>query len=224
MDLVIFDIDGTLVDSVQTDDQCFIEAFQCLHNIDLSQTDWDDFEHVTDLGLTNEIFETRFSRTPTGAEILEFKTHFYALLKKRINGIVEVKGASKVLDSLISNPAFSIAFATGGWKETALLKLSAIGFELGEITLVSSNEHFDRAEIIRLAIEDVLSKTGLNEFDSITYVGDGLWDFNTAKKLGINFIGIDIKRNNILLNAGANPVANDLENLAQLLAWVTKEK
>ena len=141
------------------------------------------------------------------------------LLKQRTNEITEIKGAKDTLRSLISYPDFLIAFATGGWKETAILKLSVIGFELGETILISSNDHFDRSEITRLAINHGLSRAGLMEFETVTYVGGGLWDMHTTNKLGINFIGVDNQRNNQLSNARATQVVNDLEDLQQIISW-----
>jgi len=198
MNLIIFDIDGTIVNSVKADDECFIQSFQDLYSIDLSGADWNNFRNVTDSGLTFEIFETHLGRKPLEKEILELKSHFYKLLYQRRDEITEIKGATNTLKSFIENPEISIAFATGGWKETAVFKLSAIGFELGELTLVSANEHFDRAVITRLAIDESLIRENLNSFDTITYIGDGLWDFKTTQALGINFIGIDYSKNNKL--------------------------
>ena len=222
MHLVIFDIDGTLIDSVKVDDQCFIQSFEELHNIDLSQADWNDFTHVTDSGLTTEIFRTHLARTPTENEVIELKSHFYQLLNQRIKEITEIKGAMKTLNTLIRHPEYAVAFATGGWKETAILKLTSIGFEIGETPLVSSNDHFSRLEITRIAIEKALTEKGLTAFDSVTYIGDGLWDFQSSMELGINFIGLDVQGNNTLLNAGATQVTNDLENLEQIRSWINK--
>lgn len=223
MNLIVFDIDGTIVDSVETDDQCFIQSFRDLYNIDLSGADWNNFRNVTDSGLTSEIFETHLARQPSENEIDELKTHFYKLLNERKAEIIEIKGAIDTLTSLIKDPAISIAFATGGWKETAELKLSTIGFELGQLILVSASEHFSRSVIIKLAIEESLVKEQVVEFDSITYVGDGLWDFKIAEGLNINFIGVDHSNNNKLIEAGAIEVLTDLTNVEQITKLVTKE-
>lgn len=222
MDLIIFDIDGTIVDSVQADDQCFIQSFADLYGIDLSQSDWNDFKHVTDSGLTNEIFKTHLDRAPLNKEVLELKGYFYKLLVQRSNEFSEINGAKNTLDSLIKNPNISIAFATGGWKETALFKLSTIGFEPNDLTLISANEHFDRSEITQLAIKTSIGKEKTDNFNTITYIGDGLWDFKTAFELGINFIGVDYWQNNKLINAGAVHVIPDLTDVQQIIRWACK--
>ncbi len=38
-----------------------------------------------------------------------------------------------------------------GWRETALLKLRAAGFEVGDTPIATSSEHFDRTVIMQLA-------------------------------------------------------------------------
>jgi len=220
MHLIIFDIDGTLVDSVQVDDDCFKKAFLHLHQLDISNLDWDDFKNVTDSGLTNDIFNIHFKRLPTLHEVLELKTYFYQLLAGKIDEMPEVKGAKDALFSLVNHLEFTIAFATGGWRETALLKLSVIDFELGDLSLVSANEHFNRAEIIKLAISASQARLGLEKFDSITYIGDGLWDYKATKELGINFIGIDYTGNGKLIQAGVTQVVSDFSNFTEIVNWV----
>ncbi|GAB5409351.1 MAG: HAD family hydrolase [Balneolaceae bacterium] len=219
MNLIVFDIDGTLIDSVKIDDKCFIQTFQLLHKIDLENADWNNFKNVTDSGLTNEIFENHYGRLPTESEVNKVKDIFYSLLKQRDHEMSEIIGANTALRSLINHPEFTVAFATGGWKETALLKLSAIGFDIGELTLVSANDFTKRSEITNLAISRSLAKTGLREFSTITYVGDGLWDWKTTNELGINFIGIDYHNTNKLKQAGAVQILNDLNNLDLIISW-----
>ena len=219
MNLIIFDIDGTIVDSVKADDQCFIQSFKELFRIDLSQTDWNDYKHVTDSGLTNEIFETHRGRKPLAEEIEELKAHFYQLLSQQRHAFREIPGAKNTLAALIENRNISVAFATGGWRETAMLKLATIGFELGDLPLISANEHFDRAIITQLAIEEALSFEKLTDFNTITYIGDGLWDLKTAQKLGINFIGIDYQQNHKLIEAGALQVITDLWEVERIIEW-----
>ena len=217
MKLIIFDIDGTLVDSVKLDDQCFIQTFQDLHNVDLVGTDWNDFTHVTDSGLTTEIFELHLGRQPSKQEPIAFKKYFLKLISQRKQEISEINGATETLNALLERPEYAVALATGGWRETALFKLSAAGFDLEGTVLVTANEHYDRTLITRIAIEESLTKENRNSFDSITYIGDGLWDLRMSQSLRINFIGIDAYGNNKLVNAGAANVIRNLTELTPLI-------
>lgn len=211
MKLVIFDIDGTVADSVKLDDTCFIQSFRDLFDVDLSNIDWTFFKNVTDSGLTLEIFETYLGRSPKKNEVEKLKTHFYDLLYRSKAQIKEVKGAVKTLMTINQHVGFSIAFATGGWRETALLKLASIGLETNGMVLASANEYISRTEIINSAIRQSISQNGIDDFQSITYIGDGLWDYVATKKLGIDFIGVDYHNNGKLIQAGATKVVETLE-------------
>jgi len=158
MKLIIFDIDGTILDSVNADDECFIETFKNLYQIDLTNTDWNDFKNVTDTGLTIEIIEKWFSQTPSKEEIETIKKHFYSLLKRRVNEFAEIENALSFIKMLLEKPDFEIGFATGGWKETAVLKCSSIGLSLNDFIFYSSNDHFNRAKIIEFVIKDAFNK------------------------------------------------------------------
>jgi phosphoglycolate phosphatase-like HAD superfamily hydrolase len=41
-----------------------------------------------------------------------------------------------------------------------------------------------------MAYERARDFYGVNEFETITYVGDGLWDFKASQKMRYHFIGI----------------------------------
>ena len=209
MYLAIFDIDGTLVNSVAIDDECFIQTFKDLYQIDLLGVDWNDFEHVTDSGLTNEIFLNHLSRLPTAFEIDRIQEYFFGLLSSRSDEFEEIPGASKFLERLEAQPNIAIAFATGGWKKTALLKLRCLNFQIEDCLILSADDHFNRAEITKLAIEAVTKKYRINKLEAVTYIGDGLWDLKAAQELNINFIGIDCKNSGKLNAQGGKNVIKD---------------
>lgn len=220
MHLIIFDIDGTLVDSVKTDDECFIQTFQELHEIVLKDVDWSTFPHVTDSGLSKVIFQQYLKREPSEDELIAFKTHFLRLIEQRKAELIEVEGARKTIEYLMELPDISIAFATGGWKETAQLKLKQIGVFPSDLVFISANDHYDRAVITKMAITQSQAKEQLEHFETITYIGDGLWDFDTSQQLGIQFIGIDAHQSQRLKQAGAFQVLDSLADVQQLISWV----
>ena len=51
---MMFDIDGTLVESYEIDSQCFIDAVKEVTGLHVNP-DWSKYQHVTDSGILNEI-------------------------------------------------------------------------------------------------------------------------------------------------------------------------
>ncbi|MEE8288231.1 MAG: hypothetical protein V3R25_02330, partial [Nitrosomonadaceae bacterium] len=54
----MFDIDGTLVQSSDLDDDCFIRAIEEILGIVIDEV-WSNYEHVTDKGILNEIIQSK---------------------------------------------------------------------------------------------------------------------------------------------------------------------
>jgi len=67
MKLIIFDIDGTLTNTKEVDDKCFINAFEKTFQLNIKDQIWADLKNVTDWGITEEIIYQRLKRKPTEA-------------------------------------------------------------------------------------------------------------------------------------------------------------
>ena len=223
MKLIIFDIDGTILDSVNADDDCFIQTFEDLHQIDLTNADWNNFKHVTDAGLTIEIFERYFNRVPSDLEMNTLKIHFCELLKQRIDEFTEIKDALAFINLLSNESDIEIGFATGGWGESAEIKCKSIGFDLNEFIVKSSNDHFDRTRIIDLVTIDALNKNRIKQFESIIYFGDGLWDLKATEELGIEFIGVDFYNSDKLRTAKVDRIIKNYVEPSKLLKWINEK-
>ncbi|MBX0331793.1 hypothetical protein K3G39_00930 [Pontibacter sp. HSC-14F20] len=50
----------------------------------------------------------------------------------------------------------------------------------------------------------------VHNFEKVISVGDGLWDFISAKNLGLEFIGFGTANQKMLLENGAQIICNDL--------------
>ena len=223
MKLIIFDIDGTILNSVNADDKCFIQTFHDLYQIDLKNTDWNDFNNVTDTGLTIEIFERWFNREPKKEEIENIKTHFKNLLKEHTQEFTEIEKSLSFIELASTRTDFEVGFATGGWKETAELKCSTVGLNLNNYIFKSSNDHYNRGKIIEFVIREALEKQNVKEFESIIYFGDGLWDYKTTQTLGIEFIGVDFKRNRKLKRTGVEKVIENFIESEKIMNWINEK-
>jgi phosphoglycolate phosphatase-like HAD superfamily hydrolase len=222
--LIIFDIDGTLTATIKVDDYGFVQTYEDLYQIDLGKTDWNKFVNVTDQGITNQVFQEKFKRLPTTAEIDYVKEHFLTLLtrqyKNEPGNFSEVSGAVDFVNEL-RDKNFPIAIATGGWEETARFKLEKIGLELSEIPFANSNHHFSRREITEYAI-DLAKEKYSTDFQRIIYFGDGQWDLLNCRELEIEFIGVDFYENGKLKNLGAGYVIKDFLSKTEILDFLEK--
>lgn len=106
---------------------------------------------------------------------------------------------------------FQVGIGTGGWEESANLKLNAIGINPYE-TSYSNSSHFKSRELITKDVIKQLKNKSENRPTEIIYFGDGVWDYLTCQKLGIRFIGIDSKRNRKLEKLGAAEVYADFNS------------
>ena len=70
MRLVVFDIDGTLTQTMKADEECFVRSLAEVSGIHDVETDWSRYQHTTDSGIFNEIHEVRFGRPPSSQSVL----------------------------------------------------------------------------------------------------------------------------------------------------------
>lgn len=208
MNLVVFDIDGTLTDTKNIDDQCFINSLKECWNCELQDVDWSVYKNVTDTGLAKEIYLNLFNEELKEKELLKLKRIFVdkirVSLKKESDAFNEIQGAGNFFH-LLKNKNLALAFATGGWKETAEVKLKNININLNDFTYATSNDHYSRKEIVLKAIKEARDKHKTT-FEKITYFGDGVWDYEVTNQLNIEFIGIDHNESGKLSKLGAKHI------------------
>lgn len=182
----MFDIDGTLVDSFEFDEVCFIEAVATVLDSDID-TNWGSYPHVTDRGLLLAILRRRNRQ----AEIEQIeplvKYHFLRLVKKHLSehGLPATPGASGFIRLLRDRHDIQLSIATGGWRESALLKLAAAEIDVGGIPIATSNDHHIRTEIMQLAFGQAKSHKSQ---EPVVYFGDAEWDKHACAELGFNFV------------------------------------
>ena len=190
MDLVVFDVDGTLVESEDFDGILYARAIRNVLKIDVDE-DWSGYRHQTDSGILNEVLERggiEGERSqPHSSVRREFVTLVAAYLADRGNRLTEVPGARAFVDRLSAHPAFHVAVATGGWKETATMKLRAVGLDPDALNIASGSDAESRVEIMRIAARRALAG---RRVDRKTYFGNRPWDREASRQLGWDFIGI----------------------------------
>lgn len=195
---IMFDIDGTLIESYDFDSECLSEAVQEVTGYDID-TNWARYKHVTDAGILREFFE---ENSIDNKEIIagKIKSAFIEKIQARIEkqSISEISGASKFIDKLKALDNVIISFATGGWYESAIIKLQSAGIDISNIPIASSNDHHSRIEIMKIAEKRAIKRSDL----AFTYFGDGSWDLKACKELGVNFVlvGDKLEHNQSIMN------------------------
>jgi beta-phosphoglucomutase-like phosphatase (HAD superfamily) len=146
--LVIFDIDGTLTESVAVDEACFVQAFRDVLGIERINTNWLEYSFQTDSGLALEICRIHLGRDPIAEELSRLQSRFIQLLRAAVdrtgNSIQEVAGASTYLHRLSAHPGWRVAIATGGWRESARFKLASAGLPVDGIPWATADDACDR--------------------------------------------------------------------------------
>lgn len=182
---VMFDLDGTLIQSYCFDEACFVAAVRTVLNHDVD-THWAGYQHVTDSGILKE----HLARHPFVDGWQSILSNVQAVFIENVQRYLalqpaeEVLGATALLDALRERTEVSVSIATGGWRETALMKLASAGIDITDIPLASSNDHYAREEIMKIAGR----LAGIDASSEVTYLGDGAWDKRACEALGYNFI------------------------------------
>jgi phosphoglycolate phosphatase-like HAD superfamily hydrolase len=194
MHLVMFDIDGTLTQSDDVDADCFARAATEVLNLPRIDREWSHYRHVTDSGIATELIESHFGRSPIPGELEFIRDRFVRLLHEALcaNPALchSTPGASRILTTLSARGDMTLALATGGWEQSARLKLRVAGVQVEGIVLASADDSFQREQIMSIAQVRALQRCRIKEFDSLVYVGDGLWDLSASRRLGIPFIAV----------------------------------
>jgi beta-phosphoglucomutase-like phosphatase (HAD superfamily) len=186
----MFDIDGTLVDSTGFDGRIYAETADDVLGIAVDR-DWSTYPHVTDGGLLDEIMLRHGIADPDGTRHAAVKREFISRIGAYIQGepqsVREIAGATALLASLRLRSDCRVAIATGGWRETARLKLRAAGFDPDGVALASSCDAHRRTDIMEMAARRAMEG---EEPRRRTYFGDGAWDRRACAELGWDFVAI----------------------------------
>jgi phosphoglycolate phosphatase-like HAD superfamily hydrolase len=190
MHLVMFDIDGTLTETTKVDEECFVRSFKAVFGFADINTDWSHYPRTTDSGIFHDVFTSRIGRSPTAQETSQFRHHFIQLLAAASSQspFTPIAGADRLLSRLAQGGSHRVSLATGGWGDSARLKMASAGMCYEDFPSASADDALDRESIIKLSRQRAAERYG--RFGSTVYVGDGVWDARACRGIGIPFIGI----------------------------------
>lgn len=223
MNLVLFDIDGTLTRSESLDAEIYLQSLSGVFGFSDVSSEWSLYQHTTDAGILREIFQSRLGRAPEASEISDFRTHFVNAISAAAlqTPFCEIAGARELLNHLIGS-RYCVGLATGGWSDSARCKMLSAGLPYDAVPSSSADDAISRVSIMQIAIDRVIARADGHRPDSIVYVGDGIWDARACRDLGIPFVGVATgPRAQALRAAGAVEVFPDYSQMAEFCTVLT---
>lgn len=224
MRLFVFDIDGTITNSVPAHHRSFEKAFGDVGITDVDKN-WSGYTHHTDSWIFAEVFRKTFGRDPTPQEKNEFaralNDNFEAELVAE--PLQQMPGALEFIRRIAADVQSGYAFATGSFRKPAVRKLTTVGLEFPHDLLVSADEFETRDDIVSAAIAAARKYFGVAEFLEVVSIGDGYWDLLTARNLKLEFVGIAAGANGEKLRAaGAVNVFADFLAPGITTSWTAR--
>ncbi|POZ60846.1 HAD family hydrolase [Chromobacterium alticapitis] len=218
MQLLMFDIDGTLTRSYQYDQEVFAEAVSEVVGAPFHDTDWHGYARITSDGVTEEVL-LRMGADASRAAMVKraMMRRLHERRRSSPSEFIAISGAAAFLRSLMGQRDIAVAIATGCWREEAMFKLEASDIDASAIAMSCSEDGEHRTDIMRHACSQALAVTGQDRFERVVYLGDGLWDWRASCELGFEFVGIG-DRIAALKDAGAAHCHADFSDAAAVRA------
>jgi phosphoglycolate phosphatase-like HAD superfamily hydrolase len=218
--LALFDIDGTLLESNEFDIECFVDAVKQVLGLDRINEDWSQYNNITDVGILSEIYQSNFGKEIVTEILEEVEKRFTQTIRNKFQSgdmvLDPLPGAHEAVEILMSADDWAVALATGGWKNAANLKLNKAKMNLDGVPMFSSNNAISRPEILKIAMESMQAGTGVDRFQKVVCIGDGIWDLRAAREVGIAFLGVG-RSTKKLIAEGASHVIEDYADIDKFL-------
>jgi phosphoglycolate phosphatase-like HAD superfamily hydrolase len=220
--LIVFDIDGTLLQSIATHQLVLTQAMAA-SSLTHRDPEWSHYANHTDSGVFYEAYELSFGQPPSEAECRDFEALFQACYDglRTEQEDTEIPGAAALLRRFEASGEWLIAYATGSYRGPAEHKLQCLGVAGGSSVLVTASEFRTRRDIVADAIRQRFAGVEHGHRGRIFSVGDGTWDARTAAELGLHFIGVGDELNAPqLIELGARAVVPNFVDLRRFLSTV----
>ncbi len=187
MNIVLFDIDGTLTRSGGAGRKAFDKVFSRLYQ-EKDASEGLEFAGKTDPVIIQDIFRARLNRIPSENELIRIKKSYLKMMEDEVRSVKPyqpIEGITDLLKVLSVSEHLMLGLATGNFRESAFLKLQSAGlrkfFTFGGFGSDSPN----RSELTRLGIERGKKLIPFHEkLEKAFVVGDTPHDIEAGKAAG----------------------------------------
>ena len=219
---VLFDIDGTLVDTGGRGRQAFVRGLERATGVpdDLSYL---SFAGNTDLNVLGHVMSRRC--LPVSGDLVRRVFDFVAdelRLALASHPAREIPGAGAFL-SLLAESGAALGLVTGNVRQCAFLKLASAGLDRHFSFGGFGDDHPDRSQIARAALDAARAAGFFPSPGRICLVGDTPFDVSAGLSLGIPVLGVASGKFSAsdLLDAGAALAVADLSDSPRLFDWLS---
>ncbi|MBM4372782.1 MAG: HAD family hydrolase [Deltaproteobacteria bacterium] len=223
--IVLFDVDGTLLDSSGAGRRALEVTFRELHGIPDAFRGY-DFTGRTDPGILHDAFQRHLGREPSLQEVRgacdRYLEHLESELARDPCGVRVLPGVRPLIEAL--RDAGTVAgLATGNLERGARLKLGAAG--LGGLLPFGGfgSDHRDRAALTRLAADRGRAVLGAAvPGHRILVVGDSPLDIRAAHDAGLHVLSVltGWTSGDALRRLGPEHLLEDLSDTAAVLRLI----
>ena len=193
MNLVMFDMDGTLTDTTALDTNCYVHAIEQALGLEKIETDWESYPHASSSCCLEEIVRRACGRDPTPAESQAVQSRMIELMEDldRTHGLAtkEIPGAAACVRAL-QVAGHAVAIASGDWQATAHHKLAKARIPFEALPAAFCEASHVRTEIMRTSLARAATHHRRENFNRIVYIGDGSWDVCACREIGWPLVGI----------------------------------
>jgi FMN phosphatase YigB (HAD superfamily) len=181
----MFDVDGTLLRSGDFDGRCYVDAVREVTGR-APHAEWQRYAHVSDAGILDQHVRELGLEPRRNAIHAEVKARFVDKVADWLsrNRLQAVPGAGSFVDRLRGRDDLCLSIATGGWRQTAVMKLESAGIDISDIALASCDDHHARTEIMKIAKTRAAGDRDIR----CAYFGDAEWDRMACETLGYEFV------------------------------------
>jgi phosphoglycolate phosphatase len=223
--LVLFDIDGTLVDCGKAAGKAFSAAFHEAFGVACPIFKAEEVSGLTDTAILMEVVR-RLKLTPDDFEQrrdLAFKIYARNLERElMLNPAKELPGASRAVERIRSIENCAVGLLTGSTEATARVKLETAGIAFDQFVCGAYSEDGEHREELPPAARRRFTELFGADPRTTILIGDTPRDIQAAHATGCEFVGVATGPYSVeaLRDAGARAILRDLSHAEYLWRFI----